>query len=68
MSFLRAQGPWSTLVICNFSTDDVDYVVPDEIDIDLAVPIIANYPLEESKFQTKTCLKPYEARVYSLRN
>lgn len=55
-------------MICNFSTDDVDYVVPDEIDIDLAVPIIANYPLEESKFQTKTCLKPYEARVYSLRN
>ncbi|KAJ9284320.1 CAZyme family GH13 [Paecilomyces variotii] len=68
MSFLRAQGPWSTLVICNFSTDNVDYVVPDEIDIDLAVPIIANYPLEESKFQRKTCLKPYEARVYSLRN
>jgi hypothetical protein len=67
-SFLRAQGPFRTLVTCNFSSEEALYDIPPEIDIDLAVLVIANYHVRECKLEYKTTLRPWEARVYTLRN
>lgn len=67
-SFFRTQGPWRSIVFCNFTAEEVEYCIPPEIDIDLAVMVIANYHVYEDKLERRTILRPYEARIYSLRN
>ncbi|GAQ06594.1 oligo-1,6-glucosidase [Aspergillus lentulus] len=67
-SFLRTQGPWRTLIFCNWSAEHSDFEIPEEIDIDLAIMLIANYHVDEYQLQQKVRLRPYEARIYSLRN
>lgn len=67
-SFLRAQGPFRTLIACNFSNEEATYDIPNEIDIDLAVLVIANYHVTEPKLEYRTIFRPWEARVYTLRN
>ncbi|OXV11611.1 hypothetical protein Egran_00628 [Elaphomyces granulatus] len=67
-SFLRAQGPFRSLIFCSFSPKECEYVIPGEIDIDLAVLVAANYHVTEPKLEYRTVLKPYEARIYALRN
>ena len=66
-SFIRAQGPFRSLIACNFSSEDALFVVPDEIRIDLAVLVVSNYPMLEDKMARRTMYRPYEARIYTLR-
>ncbi|CAL5869751.1 uncharacterized protein PFLUO_LOCUS3981 [Penicillium psychrofluorescens] len=67
-SFLRCQGPWRTLVFCNWTSETTEFEIPTEIDVDLAVMLIANYKVEDDPLKHKVKLQPYEARIYSLRN
>lgn len=67
-SFLRTQGPWRSLIFCNWSAECSDFEIPEEIDVDLAVLIISNYRVDDDPLGHKVRLKPYEARIYSLRN
>lgn len=68
LAFLRTQGPWRSLVFCNWSQEESDFEIPEEIDVDLAVLKIANYPVSDDPLDKKVRLRPYEARIYSLRN
>lgn len=67
-SFLRTQGPWRSLIFCNWSQEESDFEIPEEIDVDLAVLLISNYTVQDEPLAQKVRLKPYEARIYSLRN
>ncbi|KAJ5666782.1 hypothetical protein N7462_011191 [Penicillium macrosclerotiorum] len=67
-SFLRTQGPWQSFIFCNWSAKSVVFSIPEEIDIDLAVLVISNYPVADNPLQYEVPLQPYEARIYSLRN
>ncbi|RJE27039.1 Aamy [Aspergillus sclerotialis] len=67
-AYLRTQGPWRSLTFCNWSSDYAELHLPEEIDTDLAVLLIANYDVGPEPLSHKTRLRPYEARIYSLRN
>lgn len=67
-AFLRTQGPWRTLTFCNWSAEHSEFVIPQAIDIDLAVMLIANYYVPTDPLTHNIRLRPYEARIYSLRN
>ncbi|OJJ42749.1 hypothetical protein ASPZODRAFT_155202 [Penicilliopsis zonata CBS 506.65] len=67
-SFLRTQGPYRTLVFCNWCEEPTDFEIPEDINTDLAVMLIANYHVDEPVLEHKLQLRPYEARMYSLRN
>lgn len=66
-SFLRVQGPWRSFIFCNWSTDERVFEIPEELNVDLAVLLVANYPVEDDPLQNNVKLRPYEARIYSLR-
>lgn len=66
-SFLRIQGPWRSFIFCNWSPEDRTFEIPEELNLDLAVLLIANYPVEEDYLKNSVQLRPYEARIYSLR-
>lgn len=42
--------------------------IPDDIDVDLAVLVISNYDVPDEPLPQHVKLRPYEARIYSLRN
>lgn len=67
-SFLRTQGPWRSLIFCNWAPEHSEFEIPQEINVDLAVMLIANYHVFDDPLQHKLRLRPYEARIYSLRN
>lgn len=67
-AFLRTQGPWRSLIFCNWSTEHSELTIPEEISADLAVMVVANYHVSEEPLTQTLMLRPYEARIYSLRN
>jgi hypothetical protein len=56
------------LIFCNWSVEESEFEIPTEIDVDLAILLIANYHVDEYQLPQKVRLRPYEARIYSLRN
>lgn len=66
-SFLRVQGVWRSLIFGNWSPEERVIDLPEEINTDLAVLLVANYPVETDPLSNKVKLRPYEARIYSLR-
>lgn len=67
-AYLRTQGPWRSFIFANWSPDYADLQIPEEIDMDLAVLLISNYYVGPEPIERGTRLRPYEARIYSLRN
>ncbi|RAK11876.1 oligo-1,6-glucosidase [Halanaerobium saccharolyticum] len=51
------------LVLLNFSENDADYDLNDQLEIKQAELILNNYQ-KEADFELKSSLRPYEARVY----
>jgi len=67
-SYLRCQGPFRSFIVMNFTEEDgVEFEVKGEMQIDMAVLFISNYEITEVKLPPIIKLRPYEARVYSLR-
>ncbi len=67
-AFTRTLTDQQLLVILNFSIQPVPFVLPEEIKKSKAEILIANYPVEPNEDFRKFELKPYEARVYQLKD
>lgn len=63
--YTRTEGSEKLLVICNFSSEETDFVLPKEISFACKKLIIANYDVEDDNIE-RISLKPYETRVYLL--
>lgn len=68
LAFLRTQGPWQSFIFCNWSQEESDFEVLEEIVVDLAILKIATSPVSDDSLDKKVRLRPYEARIYFLRN
>ncbi|WP_461206645.1 glycoside hydrolase family 13 protein [Clostridium sp. DL1XJH146] len=65
-SYIRSYEGTRLLVILNFSKEEEEYTIPEQIDSSKVEVLIANYEVEAS-LSNKINLKPYEARVYKLK-
>lgn len=64
-AYIRTLGQEQLLVICNFSENQPDFVLPEDIHFAEKKLLIHNYPSNEDDLN-KFALKPYETRVYQL--
>ncbi|RKQ32513.1 glycoside hydrolase family 13 protein [Oceanobacillus halophilus] len=51
------------LVVTNFSEEEVEFNLPENVDFEAKEKLISNYPDADDNYQAFT-LRPYEARVY----
>ncbi|OCA86128.1 glucohydrolase [Bacillus sp. FJAT-27225] len=65
-AFTRTLGDEQLLVICNFSQETPDFVLPESISYSAKELLISNYEAATNQPIEKLQLKPYEARVYKL--
>lgn len=65
-AFTRSLDDERLLVINNFSSDEVEFSLPEDIDYQKNRLIIANYAVDETEKIERLRLKPYESRVYLL--
>lgn len=66
-AYTRTLGEEKLLVICNFSGESPEFVLPQEIEYKEKKLIVNNYHVEKENDKIdKFRLKPYEARVYML--
>lgn len=64
-AYMREWQNEKMLVICNFSDQQPQFVLPDDMDNEKTELLLSNYPVEEKTKQFH--LKPYEVRVYYLK-
>ncbi|KAH8705076.1 putative alpha-glucosidase/alpha-amylase [Talaromyces proteolyticus] len=67
IAFLRTQGPFANMTLCNFSDQDTNFDVPPEVRLDFAVLLACNYDIVEPRVPKRIILRPYEARLYGIR-
>ncbi len=65
-AFTRSLEQERLLVILNFTGSEADLVLPDDLAVNIAELLIANYPVDENQRIHNLALRPYEARVYRL--
>ncbi|KAA0546310.1 alpha-glucosidase [Bacillus sp. BGMRC 2118] len=66
-AFTRTLGDEQLLVVCNFSKETPEFVLPGHINSEKRELIISNYDVDADQSIEKFPLKPYEARVYRLK-
>lgn len=64
-AYTRSYGNQRLLVVLNFSEDNVNFAVPNEMFTNSPQLLISNYPVNDN-IQEKVILRPYEARVYKI--
>lgn len=64
--YLRRFEGKELLVICSFTGDETEFIVPKEMELNRGELLISNY--DENSWGSKLRLKPYEARVYIMPN
>lgn len=67
-AFTRSLGEDKILVICNFTNNSPTFILPKDIDFTSTELLISNYEINQNEDISKIALKPYEARVYRLKN
>jgi hypothetical protein len=67
MAYIRSQGVFGYLIMLNWTTEDCEWTIPDDIYIGASVLMIANYEVSGRVLHQKITLRPYEARIYTLR-
>lgn len=67
-AFTRTLGEDKMLVICNFTNNSPTFNLPKDIDFTSTELLISNYETNQNEDVSKIVLKPYEARVYRLKN
>ncbi|SFB20004.1 MULTISPECIES: alpha-glucosidase [unclassified Bacillus (in: firmicutes)] len=67
-AFTRTLEGEKLLVICNFSKETPEFVLPDHLKVCGKELLISNYDVDADESIEKVVLKPYEARVYRLTN
>ncbi|MGM0369274.1 MAG: glycoside hydrolase family 13 protein [Bacillota bacterium] len=66
-AYLRKGDEETLLVVLNFTADNPEFKLPDDIEFSSQEVLISNYELEEEQAIEQIKLRPYEARVYQLR-
>lgn len=66
-AFTRTLGDDKLLVICNFSCNEPIFQLPDDIQYNFYQLLISNYEIHVEDIE-KIKLRPYEARVYQLKD
>jgi oligo-1,6-glucosidase len=66
-AYTRALGDEQLLVMCNFSGEHAEFVMPEHIVFGGSQLLIGNYAGQEEEVGSALSLKPYEARVYLLK-
>src|SRR5262249_1367802 len=66
-AFTRSLEDERLLVILNFSASTPVFALPTEVSFASAEALIANYEIDRTEAPRLLTLRPYEARVYSLR-
>lgn len=66
-AYTRTLGTERLVVMSNFSGDETQFDLPDNIEFNTAEMLIGNYKVHEREPITSLTLKPYEARVYLLK-
>ncbi|WP_043932392.1 glycoside hydrolase family 13 protein [Bacillus sp. EB01] len=66
-AFTRTLENEQLLVICNFSKETPDFVLPESISYSTKELLISNYEVDTNQPIEQLRLKPYEARVYRLK-
>lgn len=67
-AYIRSQGNFGYLIMLNWTAEEYEWTVPEEIYLGGSVFMIGNYNVRESSLHShEVVLRPYEARVYSLR-
>ncbi|KAI5807819.1 putative alpha-glucosidase/alpha-amylase [Peziza echinospora] len=75
-AYLRTQGPFQTFVLLNFTAKAYEWTMPEDMTIEGAVFVLGNYGKEIGEelkqgrphvLKRKTLMKPFEARIYTLR-
>lgn len=51
----------------NWTAEDYEWTIPEDIYLGGAVLMIGNYNVKEGPVPQPLCLRPYEARIYTLR-
>lgn len=66
-AFTRVLGEETLLVICNFSSEEPVFELPEGILFAEKEVVISNYEVDPAEDVSSFHLKPYEARVYKLK-
>lgn len=66
-AYIRSQGNFGYLIILNWGTEICKWKVPEDIYLGHSVLVIGNYDIEERYLSREVMLKPYEARIYTIR-
>ncbi|WP_026695102.1 glycoside hydrolase family 13 protein [Peribacillus kribbensis] len=66
-AYTRTLGEEVLLVICNFSGESPEFILPDELQHNSRELLIANYNVDPQESIEKLALKPYESRVYKIK-
>ncbi|KPU26925.1 oligo-1,6-glucosidase [Caloranaerobacter sp. TR13] len=64
-AYLRTLEEERLFVLLNFSEEEVEFNMPDEIQCEDSVILLSNYKVDSNKIDNIT-LRPYEARIYRL--
>lgn len=65
-AYTRELGSEKLLVICNFSEEQPQFILPEDINFTKQEVLISNYEVNAHDSISSIVLKPYEARVYRL--
>ncbi|WP_332693553.1 glycoside hydrolase family 13 protein [Halalkalibacter lacteus] len=66
-AYTRTFGEEKLLVMCNFTTEDAEFKLPEGIHFESTQLLINNYHVQSSVDISSIILKPYESRVYLLK-
>jgi oligo-1,6-glucosidase len=66
-AFTRTLEDERILVILNFTRNNPCFALPDSLSFSIQEPLLSNYPVERNEDVRQFTLRPYEARVYTLR-
>lgn len=66
-AFTRTLEDEKILVVCNFSKETPEFILPEGIVFSEKELLISNYEVDSQQSIKKITLKPYEARVYRLK-
>lgn len=65
-AFTRTLDNERLLVICNFTGETPEFILPGALQPSRAELVIANYPVDSGEDIRRIVLRPYEARVYRI--
>lgn len=66
-AYIRSQGNFGYLIILNWSADDYTWQVPEEVILGNSILMIGNYEVKPRYLMSEVTLRPYEARIYTIR-